>query len=156
MMKQNRNRIEFSKKFQQIIDNYNSGGTATEQSYDDLTNFAEELNQEDERHIKEGLTIDELELFDILKKSKITKEEKKKIKLAAKHLLHRLKEESPKVLVQDWFKNSQSKEKVKTAVEEVLDLDLPETYDRLFFKQKCESVFDLIYDYAQKGEKWVA
>ena len=155
MMKENCTRIKFSKKFQQIIDNYNSSGTATEQSYDDLTNFAEELNQEDERHIKEGLTIDELELFDILKKSKMTIEEKKKIKLAAKHLLHRLKEETPRVLVQDWFKGSQSKEKVKTAVEEVLDLDLPTSYD-LLFKDKCESVFDLIYDYAQKGEKWVA
>ena len=72
--------------------------------------FTKDLKEESERHIREGLTEDELELFDLLKKDKMTKEETQKVRLAAKSLLHRLREESPKVLVQDWFKDAQSKE----------------------------------------------
>ncbi len=38
----------------------------------------------------------------------------------------------------------------------VLDEDLPETYDRTTFKQKCDNVYELIVDYAMKGRKWAA
>jgi type I restriction enzyme, R subunit len=48
------------------------------------------------------LTEDELELYDTLKKQKLTKAEEQKVKLAAKHLITRLLDEHPKVLVQDW------------------------------------------------------
>jgi len=92
--------------------------------------------------IRKGLTEDELELFDLIKKEKMTKEETQKIRLAAKSLLHRLREETPKVLVQDWFKDGQSRTRVRTAVETVLDEKLPETYDRAVFTEKCNKVFE--------------
>ena len=114
------------------------------------------LKEEDERHIKEGLSKDELELFDILKKEKMTGEETVKVKNAAKHLLHRLIEEKPKVLVQDWFKDSQSQERVKAAVQTALDQDLPKSYDKALFQAACTKAYDLIYDYAAKGLKWAA
>jgi hypothetical protein len=50
----------------------------------------------------------------------------------------------------------QSQLRVKTAVEEVMDKDLPETYDRILFKEKSAKLFELIYDYASKGRKWAA
>jgi type I restriction enzyme R subunit len=118
--------------------------------------FTKDLKEESERHIREGLTEDELELFDLLKKDKMTKGETQKIQLAAKSLLHRLLEESPKVLVQDWFKDSQTKRKVQSAVEEVLHAHLPESYDRVVFKEKCDNVFDLMLNYAMQGIKWAA
>jgi len=156
MIRQNATRVDFAQKLQEIIDNYNAGGTTNENYFDDLVNFAESLKEEDERHIREGLSEDELELFDTLKKEKATKEEDKKIKLAAKSLLHRLVEEQPKVLVQDWHKDSQSQAKVRLAVEEVLDKTLPKSYNRKLFQAKCRRVFDLIYDYAARGLKWAA
>jgi type I restriction enzyme R subunit len=78
------------------------------------------------------------------------------VKLAAKALLHRLLEEQPKVLVQDWFRDSQTRKGVRSAVEQVLDNNLPESYDRVLFKEKCDNVFELIYDYASHGRKWAA
>ncbi|MDO9134223.1 hypothetical protein [Hydrogenophaga sp.] len=54
------------------------------------------------------MTEDELELFDLLKKDGLTKDEEQRVKLAAKHLLRRLVEEQPKVLVQDWYKDAQT------------------------------------------------
>jgi type I restriction enzyme R subunit len=65
-------------------------------------------------------------------------------------------EEQPKVLVQDWFKDSQTKRRVLSAVEEVLHEHLPDTYDRVLFKEKCDSVFDLMLTYASQGVKWAA
>ena len=74
--------------------------------------------------------------FDVL--NCYTKDDTKKVKLAAKSLLHRLLEEHPKVLVQDWYKDSQSKEVVRLAVEQVLDKNLPDSYDRILFRKKCD------------------
>ena len=156
MLRDNRTRTNFAEKFQEIINRYNAGGMATENYFDELVKYAEGLKEEDERHTREGLTKDELELFDILKREKMTKAEEIKVKNAARHLLKRLVEEQPKVLVQDWYKDKQSQLRVKTAVEEVMDQDLPETYDRILFKEKSAKLFELIYDYASKGRKWAA
>lgn len=62
--------------------------------------------------------------------------------------LHRLIAETPKVLVQDWFKDSQSRNRVKSAINDVLDKELPESYDKDTFKKKRNRIFDLIYSYA--------
>ena len=156
MIQQNATRIDFAQRLQEIIDAYNAGGASTENYFDDLMNFAKEMQDEDERHVREGLSEDELELFDLLKKEKMTRAETQKVKLAAKSLLHRLLEEHPRVLVQDWYKDTQSKEVVRSAVEKVLDENLPKSYDRDLFKKKRDNVFELIFDYASKGQKWAA
>lgn len=156
MLQQNVTRTDFAQRLQQIIDTYNTGGSATENYYEDLMKFTEDLRAEDERHIREGLTQDELELFDLLKKDRMTQDETQKVKLAAKSLLHRLLQEHPKVLVQDWYKNAQTQRVVRSAVEQVLDNNLPESYDRVLFREKCDDVFYRIVDYASQGRKWAA
>lgn len=156
MLKENSTRTNFAEKLQEIINRYNAGGMTTENYFDELLNYAEDMKKEDERHIREGLTEDELELFDILKKDKMTKAEEIKVKNATRHLLKRLSEEQPKVLVQDWFKDSQSRMRVQTAIEEVLDKDLPKTYETVLFKKKSQKLYELVYEYASKGFKWAA
>jgi type I restriction enzyme R subunit len=156
MLQQNATRTDFAQRLQQIIDTYNSGGSSTENYYEDLMKFTEDLHAEDERAIREGLTEDELEIFDLLTKDKMTQEETQKVRLAAKSLLHRLLEEQPKVLVQDWYKDTQTKKLVRSAVEQVLDAKLPDSYDRVLFREKCDNVFYLMLDYASHGRKWVA
>jgi type I restriction enzyme R subunit len=156
MMEQNHTRVDFAQKLQEIVDAYNAGSSSTENYFEDLMKFAEEMKEEDARHVREGLTEEELELYDTLHKDKLTKTEEQKVKLAAKHLITRLLDEHPKVLVQDWWKDGQTQRIVKAAVEEVLDKDLPESYDRITFKEKSDNVFDLIVDFASHGKKWVA
>lgn len=82
------------------------------------------MKVEDERHIKEGLTKDKLELFDVLKKEKMMKDEEIKVKNAVKHLLRRLVEEQPKIPVQDGYKDSLTQNRVKAAAEELPDREL--------------------------------
>lgn len=154
MIEQNTNRTDFAQRLQNIIDKYNSGGSTTENFYEALVNFTENLKAESERHIREGLTEDELELFDSLKKDKMTAEETQKVKLAAKSLLARLLAGQPKVLVQDWYRDARSQSQVKSTVEEILDKNLPDSYDRMLFKTKCDTIFELIYTYASKHQKW--
>lgn len=156
MMEQNHTRVDFAQKLQAIIEQYNAGGSSTENYFEDLMKFAEGMKEEDERHVREGLSEDELELYDTLRKDKMTKNEEQKVKLAAKHLITRLLDEHPKVLVQDWWKDGQTQRKVKAAVEEVLDQDLPDSYDRITFKEKSDNVFELIVDFAANGRKWAA
>jgi type I restriction enzyme R subunit len=156
MMKENVSRVDFAQRLQGIIDQYNAGSSSADQFFDELLKFAKGLKKESERHVREGLTEDELELFDLLKKPRMTKAETQKVRLAAKALLHRLCDESPKVLVQDWFKDTQSRGRVRSTVEAVLHGELPESYDRAVFTEKCNNVLDLMTDYATKGLKWVA
>jgi type I restriction enzyme, R subunit len=154
MLQQNAGRTDFATRLQGIIDRYNSGSSSADNYFDELVKFTKEMQAEAERHIVEGLTEEELELFDLIKKDKMTKEETQKVRLAAKSLLHRLREESPKVLIQDWFKDGQSRTRVRSAVETVLDDKLPDTYDRAVFTEKCNVVFDTMLNYASQGLKW--
>jgi type I restriction enzyme, R subunit len=156
MLQDNSTRTDFAEKLQDIINKYNSGSAANEDYFADLVAYAQSLQTEEERHIKEGLTPDELELFDVLKKENLTKAEEVKVKNAARHLLKRLVEEQPKVLVQDWFKDRQSQIKVQVAIETVLNDDLPDSYEKDVFKSKSGKLFDLVFEYASRGMKWAA
>lgn len=156
MMQQNASRADFAQRLQEIIDRYNSGSSSADNYFEELVKFAKDLKEESERHIREGLTEDELEIFDLLKKDKMTKDETQKVRLAAKSLLQRLLREPPPVLIQDWFKDSQSKERVKSTVQEVLNIHLPDSYDRALFTKKCDTVFELMLNYASQGLKWAA
>ena len=156
MLAQNSTRGDFIQRLQKVIDTYNSGATATENYYEELTAFAQSLKDEAGRAIREGLIEDELEIFDLLKKDTLTQDETQRVKLAAKHLLQRLVAEQPKVLVQGWHMNAQTQKQVRAEIERVLDADLPESYDRTTFKQKCDNVYDLAVEYALRCRKWAA
>ena len=119
-----------------------------------MKKFTEDLNEEDKRHIREGLTEDELEIFDLLVKEKLTKDEEKQVKLASKDLIQKLVNASPKILVNEWWRDPQTKALVKSMIEDVLDSDLPESYDRVAFNRKVTDVFDLVQRLARNDEKW--
>lgn len=44
--------------------------------------------------------------------------------------------------------------KVRPEIERVLHQELPDSYDRSLFKQKCDNVFDLTRDHVQRGIRW--
>ena len=63
---------------------------------------------------------------------------------------------SPKVLVQDWWRDAHTKAKVRSVIEEVLDEDLPESYDKESFDHKVSQVFDLVQRLAVNDERWAS
>jgi type I restriction enzyme R subunit len=155
-LQQNRRRADFAERLRQIIGRYNAGGSANENYFEERVRFTRDLHREEERHLREGLSEDELEVFDLLKKEKTTQDEERKVKPAARALLKRLTTGTPRVLVQEWYKETQSKKRVENIVGEILHETLPESYDRALFKTKCDEVFGLVLDYASQGRKWAA
>ena len=156
LLNRNRTRAPFAQRFAEIIDRYNAGSVSVEDAYAELVAFAAKMGKEQERHTREGLSEEELELFDVLKKANLTKAEEQQVKLAAKSLLKRLTEEQPKVLVEGWHRDSQSQRRVKAAMEAVLDDRLPASYDRRDFSDRCASAFELILTHAVEHSRAAA
>ena len=157
MLQTNRTRRDFAERLQEIIDNYNAGSSSADADFEELVRFAQSLKEEEERHVKLGLTEDELEIYDILCKEKMTRAEERAVRLAAKALIDTLSARSPRVLVQDWFKDRQTRLAVRDKVGEVLDGYLPEEgYGKELFVEKRDQVFDLTLDLAINDQKWAA
>ena len=117
---------------------------------------ARDLSEEQERAAKNGMSEDELELFDLLKKEKLSKEEEKKVKLAASHLLKILFDAKSKILIQEWHKEKTTQEIVRQEISKILNEDLPHSYDRDIFSQKTDVVFQHFYQLAESGSGFAA
>ncbi|MDP4181811.1 MAG: type I restriction endonuclease subunit R [Bacillota bacterium] len=156
MLNINVTRSKFSDMYKSIIDRYNSGGSENEDFYEELLKFVEKMQEEEERHIRENLSEEELELFDLLKKDKLTKTEEQQVKLSAKKLFETLTEKKNNLLIVDWYKDEQPKLKVQSMIQDVLDKTLPQSYDRVIFKQKLDVVFNHIVDRAMTGYGYIA
>jgi len=144
MVRLNKSRIDYYEKFKKLVDDYNSGASSVEEFYTKLLSFAQNLNEEEQRGIAENLTEEELALFDILTRPnvKLTRKERKQVKAVAKELLSTLKTER---LVLDWRKHQQTRAAVEVKIQEMLD-KLPEIYDINLYQDKCELVYQHIYD----------
>ncbi len=158
LLNQNVTRVNFAEKLQQIINEYNSGSLSVENYYEDLIEFSKSLREEEKRHIKENLTNDELELFDLIRQTnkKLTKKEEQLVKLAAKDLLKRLKEEKDKILVTDWYKDEAARLTVLKFVKQTLNPDLPNSYIQPIFEKTCNKVVEHLQRLEEMGRKWAA
>jgi type I restriction enzyme R subunit len=149
--------MQFSQRFKNIIDRYNAGGSENEDYYEQLVKLLEDLQKEQERPKVEGLTEEELEVYDLLVRGKkLTKAEEQKVKLAAKNLFKKLTTEKDELLVVDWYKDDQPRLKVKSAIEYALNEDLPESYDKEAFESKINLLLNHFIDMAIQGYGWIA
>lgn len=156
MLNRNCTRNKFSERFKRIIDSYNAGGVENEDYYEQLVKLVEELRKENQRADAEGLTEEELELFDLLLAGKkLTIAEEQKVKLSAKNLYQKLTAQKSELFVVDWYKDEQPRAKVQSAVETSLNDDLPESYDAVSFKSKIDLLMNHFVDMAVQGYGWV-
>ena len=127
-----------------------------EDYYEQLVKLLEELRQEDNRANTEGLTEEELEIFDLLiAGKKVTKDEEQKVKLSAKNLYKKLVDNRNNLLVVDWYKDEQPIAKLKYEVELSLNDDLPESYDKESFDSKVSLLMNHFMDMAVQGYGWI-
>lgn len=156
MIKINGTRISFAERFRHIIDEYNAGGSENEDFFEKLLKLMEELKAEEERHIREELTEEELDIFDLLYKDKLTQDEEKRVKLAAKALYRTMNEKRDELFLVGWQNDPKPKEAVRGAINDVLDHCLPDSYGRDIFASKINAVFERIVDLARSGNNWVS
>ena len=145
MVQLNKNRMDYQAQFEQMISEYNEASVPPDLFFDTLLEFASELNKEGERAKTEELSEEELTVFDLLTHAgpELTRLEWDEVKDATKKLLETLKGEN---LVLDWRKQTQLRAQVKLAIQQILDPELPDTYTPELFIQKCEVIYQHIYD----------
>jgi type I restriction enzyme R subunit len=144
MTRLNQSRIDFLKKLQALIDDYNAGRIDVDLFFEKLMAFAKELQEEDQRAMVERLTEEELALFDILLKPapELTKEEVAAVKKVAQELLATLKKQK---LVLDWRKRQRTRAAVQMTIEDWLE-QLPASYDDDLWDKKVDMVYSHVYD----------
>lgn len=144
LIRLNRTRTDFAEKFEELIESYNAGSRSIEQLFEELLKLSNSLDEEQERHVRESLSEEELVIFDILTRPapELSSDERHEIKKVAKDLLGRLKE----LLVLNWRKKSAARSQLRLAIEDALDAGLPEAYARGLYKEKCSAVFEHVYE----------
>lgn len=144
MVRLNRTRVDYRERLQQLIDEYNTGSRNIGSLFDELVKFTQTLDEEEQRHIAEQLTEEELALFDLLLKNgpDLTDKEVDQVKAVVRELLSTLKDEK---LVLDWRKRQQARAAVQHSIEVALD-SLPRNYDARLYQQKCGDVYQHVYE----------
>ena len=126
----NRNpaRIDFLERLNDLIDRYNAGSLDVERLFEELTAFTRTLDDEEQRHLRENLSEEELAVFDILTRPepRLTKAEELEVKKIARQLLEKLKREK---FILDWRLRETAKADVRETIRQEYDL-LPPVYGR--------------------------
>ena len=144
MVALNRTRADFSEKFEELIESYNAGSRTIEALYQELLDLSNSLNVEEQRHVRENITEEELVIFDILTRPspELGTEERAEVKKVARELLARLKE----LLVLNWRQKSTARSQLKLTIEDTLDSGLPRAYTPELYQQKCSAVFEHVFE----------
>ena len=144
MIRLNRTRVDFAEKFEALIESYNAGSATIEALYAELLALSNSLNDEQQRHVRENMSEEELVIFDILTRPapELSTEERAEVKKAARELLARLKA----LLVLNWRQKSAARSQLKLAIEDTLDTGLPRAYTSELYHQKCSAVFEHVYE----------
>jgi type I restriction enzyme R subunit len=139
MVQLNPTRADFREKFEALIASYNAGSRSVEQIYKDLVHLSLQLSQEQQRHIRENLSEEELAMFDILLQSApdLSDGDRAKVKQSARELVEKIKQ----LLVLNWQQKAAARAQLKLLIEDALDIGLPRAYTPELYQQKCEAVF---------------
>lgn len=146
LLRENKYRIDFQERLEKIVDAYNVGSINIKQYFQKLTELISALKDEEKRHIREGLTEEELAVFDVLTrpKLKLSKKEEQRIKAVVRELLEKLKGEK---FVLDWKKRTRTRADVQVTIEDILFHSLPEPpFTSESKRQKCVLVYQHVYD----------
>jgi type I restriction enzyme R subunit len=145
MARLNKSRVNYQERLQKLINEYNDGSRNVEEMFEELIQFTADLSEEDQRHIAEGLSEEELAVFDLLVRPgpDLTQKEITKVKAVVREMLETLKHEK---LVLDWRKRQQARADVQHSIEVVLD-KLPDGYDTASYEQKCAAVYEHVYEH---------
>jgi type I restriction enzyme R subunit len=144
MVRVNRTRVNYLERFQAMIEAYNAGSHNIEAFFHDLLDLSRDLSAEEVRHVREGLSEEELAVFDLIVAGRdaLSAADELQIKGIARTLLETLKRER---LVLDWRKKQQAKARVRQTVEDVLDR-LPDSIQGVQWLELCDAVYAHVFE----------
>jgi type I restriction enzyme R subunit len=137
-------RVDLVERFEKLVAEYNAGSINTETFFQELLAFSKTLTDEEARALSEGLSEELLAIFDLLMRPAppLSEAEQAQVKRVAEELLTILKRDK---IVLDWRKQQGTRAAVRVAVEETLDR-LPEAFTRQLYAQKCDAVYQHVFD----------
>ena len=143
MAERNPTRVKLVERLEKLVAEYNAGSIDAERFFDALKDFVAGLSQEEQRAAREGLSEEELAIFDLLTtpEPKLTKAQEVEVKTVARHLLEKLHDLVEAV---NWIGNQQSRGAVWTAIRQRLN-ELPEApYPQDLWEMKVNQVWDFV------------
>lgn len=144
LLRQNPLRTNFQRHYEKIVAEYNreKDRVIIEKTFEGLLKIIKEMDEEERRAIREGLSEESLAVFDLLKKPDLTSKEVKRIKAVAVELLETLKAE--KLRVNHWRDKEATRDAVRLTIQDFLwseETGLPEANTEEDVEDKTEAVF---------------
>jgi type I restriction enzyme R subunit len=139
----NPTRYDLVERIEELIAAYNASSLNIDEYLRRLVELSKSLTEEEQRAVTEGLSEEELAVFDLLTKPEpaLTDAERDQVKAGAKRLLADLHDK----LVLDWRRKAATAADVRASIKRLLDADLPaEPYPPAMFDAKVQAVFDHI------------
>lgn len=143
MAEANPTRVKLVERLEKLIAEYNAGSIDAERFFAALKDFVDGLSQEEQRAAREGLSEEELAIFDLLTTPdpQLTKAQEIEVKAVARQLLEKLHDLVEAV---NWTGNQQSRGAVWTAIRERLNALPEDPYPDALWNAKVDQVWDFV------------
>ena len=142
----NPDRVKYHERYQEIIIAYNreQDRATIEKTFDELMQLVKDLDQEEQRYVREGFSSDEeLSLYDMLFDENLSKQDIQKIKKVAVDLLQKVKAKIAEL--DHWTDKQETKAVVDTLIRDTLWAELPECYDELSISNYRQKIYEYVY-----------
>ena len=144
MLARNPSRMDYQQRYEEIVAAYNreKDRVTIEETFRLLIELVDELDAEQRRAVEEGLTEDELALFDLLKKDTLGKGERERVKQASRDLLAAIKARLGEL--DRFWEKEQTKADVQVFILDEVFTSLPTPP---FTEEEIKAVASEVYDH---------
>ena len=152
MLALNPSRMDYQQRYEEIVAAYNreKDRVTIEETFRRLTELMNELDAEQKRAVEEGLTEDELALFDLLKKDSLSKADRERVKQASRDLLAVIKERLSEL--DRFWEKEQTKAEVQVFILDEVFTSLPTPpFAEAEMKAVASNIYDHVWQQAVSG-----
>ena len=146
MLFNNPDRIQYDERYQAIIEDYNSqqDRATIERTFDELMQLVKDMDQEEQRYVREGFSSDEeLSLYDLLFSENLSKQDIQKLKGVAADLLQKVKAKIAEL--DHWTDKQETKAAVDNLIRDTLWSELPSCYDEFSISRYRQKIYEYVY-----------
>ena len=146
MLFNNPDRIQYDERYQAIIEDYNSqqDRATIEKTFDELMQLVKDMDQEEQRYVREGFSSDEeLSLYDLLFSENLSKQDIQKLKGVAVDLLQKVKAKIAEL--DHWTDKQETKAAVDNLIRDTLWSELPSCYDEPSISRYRQKIYEYVY-----------
>ena len=145
-------RMDYQQRYEEIVAAYNreKDRVTIEETFRRLTELMDDLDAEQRRAVEEGLSEDELALFDLLKKDSLGKADRERVKQASRDLLAAIKERLSDL--DRFWEKEQTKAEVQVFILDEVFTSLPTPpFTEVEMKAVASNVYDHVWQQAVSG-----